>query len=173
MHVLALFQDIDSLANVVTDLRTRLTVPVADIEVITGAPYTPEAVGLEAPRTRIPQTAFVSWFTGGLLGFGLAAGTMMAYPIVVGGKPIPSLPPSFIITYELAMLTTIVVTVGRTLYEWGLPSFKWHPYDVRVVKGNPAVAVDCHTQQRASQLLEQLRDRPGLIDARIVQEGQD
>lgn len=170
MQILALFHDVQYLAEAVTDLRQNEHVANDDITAITGAPYHAEALGLDHPHSIIPQVAFVFWIIGGLLGFGLAAGTMMAYPLVVGGKPIPSIPPSLIITYEVAMLTAIVVTFGRTIYEFGLPSFKPEPYDVRIGAGNPAIAVKVPSEAVANRLMDRLRSRGGLVDVSIFRE---
>ena len=46
--------------------------------------------------------------TAGIL---LTSMTQMAYPLVTGGKPILSLPPMAIVTYEGTMLGAILFTV--------------------------------------------------------------
>ena len=58
------------------------------------------------------------------VGILLTSMTQMAYPLVQAGKPILSLPPMAVVTYESTMLTAIIFTIIGIIFESRLPSFK-------------------------------------------------
>ncbi|MEC9013714.1 MAG: quinol:electron acceptor oxidoreductase subunit ActD, partial [Chloroflexota bacterium] len=71
----------------------------------------------------------------------------MAYPLVQGGKPILSLPPMAVVTYESTMLTAIVFTIIGIIFESRLPSFKQGLYDTRITEGYIGVLVNVEEDQ--------------------------
>ena len=71
----------------------------------------------------------------------------MAYPLVQGGKPILSLPPMAVVTYESTMLTAIVFTIIGIIFESRLPSFKKGLYDTRITEGYIGVLANVEEDQ--------------------------
>jgi hypothetical protein len=84
---------------------------------------------------------------------GLTAGilmtsmTQLAYPLVQGGKPILSLPPMAVITYESTMLSAIIFTIIGIIFESRLPRPKMGLYDTRITEGYIGVLVNVEEEQ--------------------------
>jgi hypothetical protein len=130
--VLGLFKDVDT-AVAGADKLVEAGFP--DFEVLSGSPYPEGAFGEKPPKHRLfyfPLFGAVCGFTVGLL---LTAGTQMSYPMVTGGKPILSLPPMAIITYEGTMLGAVLFTIIGVIFESRLPRPKLGLYDTRITEG--------------------------------------
>ena len=61
---------------------------------------------------------------GGACGFGLAVATALVYILPTGGRPIITIPPYLIITYEVTILLGILFTLLGFHFVSGLPA--WH-----------------------------------------------
>ncbi len=79
-------------------------------------------------KSAIKNFTFIGALIGGLSGFALAAGTSVLYPHPVGGRPIITIPPFLIITYELAILFGILATVLGFIVSARLPAFRNRVY---------------------------------------------
>ena len=73
--------------------------------------------------------------------------TQLAYPLTQGGKPILSLPPMAVITYETTMLGAIMFTVLGIIFESRLPKLKMGLYDTRITEGYIGVLVTVEEEQ--------------------------
>ena len=62
-------------------------------------------------KSIIKNFTFFGGLIGGISGFTLASVTAILYPHPVGGRPIITIPPYLIITYELTILFGILFTV--------------------------------------------------------------
>ena len=100
-----------------------------DFDFLTDAPYPEGALGERHSSHRL----YVFPFIGALIGFTtallLTTATQVSYPLITGGKPILSVPPMAIITYEATMLGAILFTVIGIIFESRLPSMKKQIYD--------------------------------------------
>ena len=92
----------------------------------------------------------------------LTSMTQLAYPLVQGGKPILSLPPMAVVTYESTMLTAIVFTIIGIIFESRLPSFKQGLYDTRITEGYIGVLVNVDKGQLTQT--QTLLTQAGAID---------
>jgi hypothetical protein len=90
--------------------------------------------------------------------------TQMAYPLVTGGKPILSLPPMAIVTYEGTMLGAILFTVLGIIFESRLPNLKPSLYDDRITQGHIGVLVSCDEGQVGA--VEQALTQAGAVDVK-------
>jgi len=126
--VLGLFTSAEAAASAGAALREA----GVEFEVLTGSPYPEGAFGEHTP----PHRLYVFPLVGALCGFSVAilltAGTQLAYPLVTGGKPVLSIPPMAIITYEGTMLGAILFTVLGVLFESRLPRPLLGLYDKRI-----------------------------------------
>ena len=104
--------------------------------------------------TDAPPASPVRLFTllGGALG--CAAGvalpvyTMVDWPLIVGGKPLISIPPIVVIAFELAMLFAGLSTLIGFLLLAGLPSTRRpRAYDERFTDDRFGVLVTCASEQ--------------------------
>jgi len=107
--------------------------------------------------------SLVRWvtFIGGVLGFsgGLALSiyTCVAYPLVVGGKELVSIPPYMIIAYESMILLAGLTNLLAMLSFARLPEVKPSaPYDPRFSEDRIGIWVECagDEAQRVEQMMK-------------------
>jgi len=165
--ILGLFEDANYAAEA-GDALQQADISPDDYDFLTDAPYPEGAFGERPERHRLYIFPFVGALIGLTAGILLTAMTQMAYPLVQAGKPILSLPPMAVVTYEATMLGAIIFTVLGILFESRLPSTKMGLYDTRITEGYIGVLVNTEEDQlpRVSAILTQA----GAVD--VVQEGQ-
>ena len=120
-------------------------------------------------KSIIKRFTFFGALTGGLSGFLLAAGTAVLYLHPTGGRPIITIPPFLIITYELTILFGILATVLGFFISARLPAIRERIYVPEAAVDKFAVAVACDSDeqfQRAKAILheagaEEVREMAG------------
>jgi hypothetical protein len=156
VETLGLYSDLESAAAAVETLIQR-GFAENDVTSISSGPY-PEGV-----LVREERPSFFRWITlaGGIAGAGagflLAAGTAWLYPLHTGHKPIISLFPVGIITYEFTMLFAILGTIAGMFLEMGLPAMNKRVYDPEISSGLIGILVACKDasmQGKARQILQ-------------------
>ena len=165
--ILGLFEDANYAAEA-GDALKEADISPDDYDFLTDAPYPEGAFGERPEHHRLYIFPFVGALIGLTLGILLTAMTQMAYPLVQAGKPILSLPPMAVVTYEATMLGAIIFTVLGIVFESRLPRMKMGLYDTRITEGYIGVLVTTEEDQlpRVSAILTQA----GAVD--VVQEGQ-
>jgi hypothetical protein len=98
--VLAVFDDVSLAAQAVRALRAE----GLDVRAAMPAPFPEMVKALDRPISLIGLATLTGAVSGGALGLLLAAGGSWAWPIVVGGMPIVSLPAFLVIVFEVAVL---------------------------------------------------------------------
>ncbi len=151
--ILGLFSNVDTAVVGADKLKEA---GFEDFEVLTGSPYPEGAFGEKPIKHKLfvfPIIGAVCGFTVGML---LTAGTQLAYPMVTGGKPILSLPPMAIITYEGTMLGAVLFTIVGIIFESRLPRPRLGLYDRRITEGFIGLMVTSSEQRigRAEQALK-------------------
>ncbi len=106
---------------------------------------------------------------GGLSGFALAAGTAVLYLHPVGGRPIITIPPYLIITYELLILFGIVFTVLGFFISARLPAFRDRVYVPETGVDKFAVTVACDNEEHFKRA-EAILHEAGAEQVREVEE---
>ncbi len=136
-----------------------------NFEVLTGSPYPDGAFGERETKHHL----YVFPFMGALLGLSVAilltSATQMAYPLVMGGKPILSLPAMTIIAYEGTMLGAILFTVLGIFFESRLPNPSPGIYDPRITAG--FIGITLTVPDERVNAVEQLFKRAGAADVII------
>ncbi|MFQ5872741.1 MAG: DUF3341 domain-containing protein [Dehalococcoidia bacterium] len=154
--VMGLFSSADDAATAVEGLQSR-DFGDKEMEILSGTPYPEGAFGEKRSSHRL----YVFPFLGALIGFTIAilltTATQVSYPVVTGGKPILSIPPMAIITYEATMLGAIIFTVLGIVFESRLPRPTLGLYDERITEGYIGIVVTC-TEDRVSSAEEVLRE---------------
>jgi hypothetical protein len=91
----------------------------ADVRARTPAPF-PELMAALGPESNLGWGTFTGGLLGVVAGFSLTIGTSLAWPLVVGGKEIASVPPYVVIALEctillgaFATLLELVLRLGR------------------------------------------------------------
>jgi hypothetical protein len=159
--ILGLFETADNAADAGDALKAA-GVAQSDYDFLTDAPYPEGAFGERHESHRLYIFPFVGALIGLTVGVMLTSMTSMAYPLVQGGKPIMSLPPMAVVTYESTMLTAIIFTIIGIIFESRLPAFKQGLYDTRITEGYIGVLVNVEEDQLTST--QTLLTQAGAID---------
>jgi hypothetical protein len=140
--VLGVFSDADTAANA-TDVLLAAGCAQEEFDVLTGCPYPEGAFGEKKPVHHI----YVFPLIGALMGLSVAilltTGTQIAYPMVMGGKPIIAFPAMTIIAYEGTLLGAVIFTILGIIFESRLPRLLLDPYDPRITEGYIGLLVTC------------------------------
>ncbi|GIW09542.1 MAG: hypothetical protein KatS3mg061_0599 [Dehalococcoidia bacterium] len=133
-QILGLFRTPELAADAVQALKEAGFDPHrGEYDILTGCPYPEEVFGEHVAGHRLflfPIIGAICGFAAGLL---ITGGMQITYPLVTGGKPILSIPPMVIITYEGTMLGAIIFTILGTLFESRLPNLTGGVYDPRIM----------------------------------------
>ena len=144
--ILGLFDNANTAADAGDALR-QAGIPDNDLDFLTDAPYPEGAFGEREEKHRLYIFPFVGALLGLTTGILLTSMTQVAYPLVTGGKPILSLPPMAVVTYEGTMLGAILFTVLGIIFESRLPKLKVGLYDERITEGYIGVLVNTEESQ--------------------------
>lgn len=146
--ILGLFNDANAAANAGDALKSA-GVRDTDYDFLTDAPYPEGAFGEREEKHRL----YIFPFIGATLGLAsaiiLTSMTQVAYPLVTGGKPILSLPPMAVVSYEGTMLGAILFTVLGIIFESRLPKLKMGLYDTRITEGYIGLLVNAEEAQHS------------------------
>ena len=109
-------------------------------------------------RSVIRRFTFFGGIIGGLSGFLLAAGTAVVYLHPTGGRPIITIPPFLIISYEMTILCGILATVIGFLISARLPAIRERIYLPETAVDKFAVTVACDNDEHFKRAEAILRD---------------
>lgn len=166
LPILGLYESADHAADAGDALKAA-GIPPTDYDFLTDAPYPEGAFGERHESHRLYLFPFIGALIGLTVGIMLTSMTQMAYPLVQGGKPILSLPPMAVVTYESTMLTAIAFTILGIIFESRLPAFKQGLYDTRITEGYIGVLVNVEENELTST--QTLLTQAGAID--VVRQG--
>ncbi len=151
--VMGIFYYVDDAADAVRALRQA---GHSNLRVFSPVPHH------EIERALEQKTSIVRWvtFCGGVLGFtagmALSIYTCIAYPLVVGGKELVSVPPYIVISYESMILLAGLTNLFGLLALTRMPEVRQSaPYDPRFTEDRIGVWVPCEgeTRERVSKLM--------------------
>ena len=98
-------------------------------------------------KSVIKRFTFFGGIFGALSGFLLAAGTAVLYLHPTGGRPIITIPPFLIITYEMTILCGILATVLGFLISARFPAIRERVYAPEAAVDKFVVAVTCDSEE--------------------------
>src|SRR5205085_86472 len=148
--VVGVFAHVDTTVKALEDLRAK---GYHDLTVYTPVPVHEIEDVLERDRPVSPVRLFtlLGGLTGTVSGFLLTIWSAMQWNLVVGGKPIASIPPFVVIAFELTILFGGVATVIGLVTLGRLPRVKaTAAYDPRFSSDRFGVAVHCTPDRSAS-----------------------
>ncbi len=163
---IGLFDSVEAAANAGGALRA---IPIAPDRITSLSPVAlPDGAVATDPRPiRFPWVVALCWFLGALGGFGLTLLTYLAYPLITAGKPITTVPPTIIVTYEGSMLAALLATLVAGFVSIRLGRFrKKTVFDPRIHDGKIAVCARVDTDEQAVRAEQALRAAGG-TDVRI------
>jgi hypothetical protein len=145
--VMGIFYYVDDAAEAVRSLRTA---GIRNLRVLSPVPHHEIEAALEQGPSIVRWVTFVGGVLGFTAGLSLCIWTCIAYPLVVGGKELGSLPPFMVISYEsmilLAGLTNLIGMLALTR----LPEVRQAaPYDPRFSEDRIGIWVPCDGEARA------------------------
>ncbi len=137
-----------------------------NLEIMSPVPIHGVEEVLGKKKSVIKNFTFFGAILGGLSGFTLAAGTAVLYPLPAGGRPIITIPPFLIITYEMTILFGILFTVLGFIISSRLPAIRNRVYVPEAAVDKFVVAASCDNHEhfkRAEAILsgagaEQVRE---------------
>ena len=159
--VVGLFEGIEKAAGAGDALRA---LPLSEdrITTLSSMPLPDGSVSRDARPIRFPRVTLAGWFLGALAGLALALGTYLLYPLITGGKAIVSIPPTLIITYEVAMLGALAGTVIAGFREMGLCRFRTRLiHDPRIHEGKILLCASVEQGDQARRAIEAMRKAGG------------
>lgn len=156
MEILGVFKTLDTAAAAV-DTLVAAGVAEERITSLSSVPY-PDGVLIKTqtgPRFYLWTLALGA--CGAVVGFALAAGTAWLYPLQTGDKPIISIFPVGIITYELMMLFAIIGTLAGMFWGMGLPEFRPRAYADEIADGAIGILVTAESSVELNRAKEALQ----------------
>ena len=159
--IVGLFDAIDPAAAAARALRA-LPLPEGDVTTLSPMPLPDGAICRDPRGIGFPKFTLVGWFVGALAGLALALATYLLYPLFTGGKEIISVPPTLIITYEVAMLGALAGTLLAGLREMGLCRFRTRLiHDPRIQEGKILLCARVSGDEQARRAMDAMKTAGG------------
>ena len=148
-HMLALFTDFDEASNAIRELKASNLQGFNLKDVTLKSPIEhPELSELLGPRP-----VYVRYFTlagvllGPTTGLTLIASAQASFLLQIrGGRPIDPVPPDMVLTYELFILSGVLMTVLGCFIAWKLPGRRSPLYNTNVTEDKIGVLVKADPQ---------------------------
>ena len=159
--IVGLFEGVETAARAGRALK-ELSLPAGSVTTISAVPLPDGAVVTDPAPVRFPQIVIAGWFVGAAAGLGLTLATYLLYPLVTGGKTIVSVPPTLIITYEVAMLGALLGTLFAGGREMGLLRFPPKAiHDPRIHDGKIALCARVEGDEQAGRAMDAMKAAGG------------
>ena len=159
--VLASFVHVDAAADAIRALRAR---GMKDLVVYSAAPNHEIEEALDHRVSPVRLITLIGGLTGCAAGFGMTLWMSHDWPVLVGGKPIGSIPPYVVIAFELTILLGALSTVAAVALFSVLMGRRGAPYDPRFSDDTIGIFVPA-TQDTARQV-EQMMHSAGAVEVR-------
>ena len=159
--VLASFAHVDAAVDAIRALRAR---GHRKLVVYTAAPNHEIEEALHHRVSAVRLVTLIGGLTGCAAGFGMTLWMSYDWPVLVGGKPIGSVPPYVVIAFELTILMGALSTVAAVALFTALMAQQGAPYDPRYSDDEIGIFVPTEPDQRGS--VEQLLRSAGATEVR-------
>ncbi len=143
----------------------------ATLELMSPVPIEGVEEVLGEKKSVIKRFTLFGGLFGGLFGFALAAGTAVLYAHPVGGRPIITIPPYLIITYEMLILFGILFTVLGFFISARLPVFRDRVYVPETAVDKFAVSVACDDEEHFKRAQTILHEAGAAQVREVAEEG--
>jgi hypothetical protein len=159
--VLGAFVHIDAATDAIRALRAR---GFSDLTVYSAAPNHEIEEAMEHKVSPVRLFTLIGGLTGCAAGFAMTIWMSNDWPVLVGGKPIASIPPYVVIAFELTILLGALSTVlGMVLLSLSRPT-RGFMYDPKFSDDQVGVFVPCAPNQAAN--VEAMLTRAGSVEVR-------
>lgn len=116
--VVGSFRYIDNLLAAIEQLREA---GFAELQALSPVPHHAIDEALGQPPSPVRRFTLAGCLLGAATGLTLTIATSLSYPLITGGKPIVSIPPFLVISFELTILFGGLLTLGGMLFNARLP----------------------------------------------------
>ena len=159
--ILAVYKHVDSASHAIRQLKES---GYKDFTVYTPVPNHEIAEAIGHPTSPVRLWTLLGGLTGCFTGFAITLWMSYDYPVVVGGKPLGSIPPYVVIAFELTILFGAMATIfGLLFHAW--KDTRHAAYDPRFSDDHIGVFVACPVERRTS--VEQLLRTAGAVEVRV------
>jgi hypothetical protein len=158
---LASFAHIDAAVDAIRALRAM---GLRDLVVYSPAPNHEIEEALNHRVSPVRLFTLIGGLTGCTAGFAMTIWMSYDWPVVVGGKPIASIPPYVVIGFELTILLGALITVAAVGLFSVLMGKRGVAYDPRFSDDQIGIFVAAPDDQRAA--VEQLMRSAGAVEVR-------
>jgi hypothetical protein len=159
--VLGSFIHIDAATDAIRALKA---LGHTDLTVYSPAPNHELEEILDHPVSPVRLFTLVGGLTGCAAGFAMTIWMSNNWPLLVGGKPVASVPPYVVFGFELMILLGALSTVAGVIVMSVLQARKRVPYDGKFSDDHIGIFVPCRTEQAA--LIEGLLRRAGSVEVK-------
>ena len=119
---------------------------------------------MEIPRSRIPWVTFIFGTVGCLFGLWLTWWiSVVDWPLIIGGKPMWSLPAFIPVIFEITILFAALSSVGALLFICGLPDLNPFVIDPDLSSHKFAIFVEESDKEYQVQKIEKIFKNLGAI----------
>jgi hypothetical protein len=170
--IVGLFDDVETAAQAARALLS-LPLPEECVTTISSVPLPDGAVVRDRRPIRFPWIVVAFWFFGALGGLALTLVTYQVYPMITAGKPINTVPPAIIVSYEGGMFAALIATLLAGFRSIGLGPFrprKKRIFDPRIHEGKIALCARVDPGDQERQAIEAMKAAGG--DAVRAEEGE-
>jgi hypothetical protein len=159
--VLASFVHVDAAVDAIRALRAR---GHRNLVVYSAAPNHEIEEALDQSVSPVRLFTLIGGLTGCAAGFGMTIWMSLDWPVLVGGKPIASIPPYVVIAFELTILLGALSTLTAVALLSVLMGKRGIPYDPKFSDDEIGVFVPAGSDQLAP--VEQLLRSAGAVEVR-------
>lgn len=159
--VLAAFRHVDEAAHAIRSLKEM---GYKDFTVYTPVPNHEIAAAVGHRISPVRLWTLFGGLTGVSLGFLMTMWMSLDYPVVVGGKPIPSVIPYIVIMFELTILCGASATILGLIVH-SLRNRRAAAYDPRFTDDHIGIFVPCGTERHGA--VQQLLQTSGAEEVRV------
>ncbi len=163
--VLGVFAHVDTAVRAIRELRGKDLGPISTYSPVPLEEFEEALTGYALPLSPVRLFTLVGAITGTVTGFWLTIWSSIKWGLIVGGKPVVSIPPFVVIAFELTILLGGLCTLLAMLLLSRLPRFGSSPhYDPRFTADRFGVEVACPPDQ--VRTAEEILRRAGAEEVR-------
>jgi hypothetical protein len=159
--VLASFVQVDAATDAIRALRAR---GHRNMVVYSAAPNHEIEEALDHSVSPVRLITLIGGLTGCAAGFGMTIWMSLDWPLIVGGKPIASIPPYVVIAFELTILLGALSTVAAVALFSIVMGKRGIAYDPRFSDDQIGIFVPGGADQQGA--VEQLLRSAGAVEVR-------
>ena len=169
--VIGLFDGVEKAAQAASALLS-LPLPEEYVTTISSVPLPDGAVVRDRRPIRFPWVVVAFWLVGALAGLALTLVTYQVYPMITAGKPINTVPPAIIVSFEGGMFAALIATLVFGFRSIGLGPFRSgrKVFDPRIHEGMIALCARVDTGDQERLAVEAMNASGG--DAVRAEEGE-